>query len=209
MNVEALRLVAISSRVLCRGTLEDAAAELLEGGATAIMLREKDLAARDLLAVARRVRGVCAARCALFLVNHSLEVALACDADGAHLGAASLPPEAARRIAPKPFVLGFSAHDEDEIRRAEKAGCDYCTISPVFQPTSKEYTSPPLGLEGLRACARSTRMPLVALGGIVAENAADCIAEGAVGVAAIGALFGAESRYHAARGFAAAIGPRA
>lgn len=207
MNIELLRLVAITNRSICRGNLEDAAAELLEGGATAIMLREKDMAPRDLLAAARRLRDVCASRGALFLVNHSVEVALACGADGAHVGSSSIPPEAARRIAPRPFLLGFSAHDEDEVRRAAGAGCDYATISPVFQPTSKEYSSPPIGLEGLRLCVRSSRIPLVALGGIVPANAGDCVASGAAGVAAIGALFGAESRFHAARAFAQATGP--
>jgi len=192
MKPERLRIMAITNRLLCSHPLEEAAEELLAGGVTAIMLREKDLSPRDLFSLAIRLRRVCTEQGALFLVNHALDVAIAAGADGAHLGAASIPPAAARAMAPSPFVLGYSAHDADELRLAQSAGFDYATISPVFQPTSKEYTAPPLGLEGLRraAAAASTNLPLVALGGITPGNAPDCLAAGAIGVAAIGAFFG-------------------
>ncbi len=205
MTLERLRLVAITNRHLCRGPLEDSVAQVIEGGATTVMLREKDLSPRDLYHLALRIRPVCESRDALFIVNHSLEVALAAGANGAHLGVASIPPPVARGMAPSPFLLGFSAHDLDELNAVESAGFDYCTMSPVFYPTSKEFTSPPLGIEGLARMTAATELPVVALGGITTENAGVCIENGAAGVSAIGTLFGSESPYHAARQMARAV----
>lgn len=196
-----LRLVAVTNRLLVSRSLEDCARELAAGGTTAIMLREKDLTVRGLYEIARMLRPVCAQCGVLFLVNSSIETALAVEADGAHLGEQSLPPEAARRIAPPGFVLGFSAHNAGEVARAAEAGMDYVTASPVFTPTSKEMRSPPLGLAGLRRLAEASPVPVVALGGVTPANAADCLAAGAVGVAAIGSLFGSTSPRRAAEDF--------
>ncbi len=205
MSIDRLKITAITNRLLCGVPLEETVARIVEGGATAVMLREKDLSPRELYLAARRLVPVCESRGALLIVNHSLEVAIAAGAHGAHLGVASIPPAAARTIARKPFLLGFSAHDVDEMRAAEAASFDYCTMSPVFYPTSKEFTSPPIGIEGLTRMAKAAALPLVALGGITAENAKSCIAAGACGVAAIGPFFGAGDPYDAARRMAEAV----
>ena len=202
---ERLRLVAITHRALCQGSMEETIEHLAAGGATALMLREKDLSPRELYDLAAPLRRITLQHGLLFLVNNSIEVALAVGAEGAHLGELSLPPARARAIAGTPFILGFSAHTELEVNRAAEAGMDYCTISPIFQPNSKEMSAPTLGIEGLRRVAQRTTMPLVALGGIEPHTARDCIEAGAVGVAAIGSLFASQDPTNAARRFAEAL----
>jgi len=148
-----------------------------------IQIREKDLEGRALaelvLEALRRAPG------ALILVNSRADVALACGAGGLHLPAGSPPPSAFRPICPPGFRIGVSCHSEEELVLAEREGADYALFSPVFRPLSKEDARPPHGLEGLRrACAR-VRIPVLALGGITAENAPLCAAAGAAGVAGI------------------------
>ncbi|MDK2972825.1 MAG: thiamine-phosphate pyrophosphorylase [Candidatus Sumerlaeota bacterium] len=196
-----LRLVAITNRLITRGNFEDITRKLIDGGVTAVMLRERDLSPANLYQQAVRLAPLCREAGITFLLHNSLEVALAAGADGVHLGHGSIPPARVRALAPPPFIVGYSAHSEMEIERATQWGMDYCTLSPVFYPTSKEISNPMLGLEGFARIAAQTPMPLVALGGIAPSNARACIEAGAVGVAAIGTLYGAEDP----RGAAAAL----
>ena len=148
-----------------------------------IQIREKDLDGRALaelvLEALRRAPG------ALILVNSRADVALACGAGGLHLPAGSPPPSAFRPICPPGFRIGVSCHSEEELVLAEREGADYALFSPVFRPLSKEDARPPHGLEGLRRACSRVRIPLLALGGITAENAPLCAAAGAAGVAGI------------------------
>lgn len=198
-----LRVLAITNRHLCPGGLVEATRELIEGGVTAVMLREKDLPPRELYDLAVQLVPLCRRHGVLLTVNNSVEVALAAGADGAHLGGSAIPFEKARALAPAPFLLGYSAHEEADIVRAAAAGIDYCSISPIYYPTSKEFSTPPIGLEGLERCSKVSALPLVALGGITAQNAHECLEAGAAGVAAIGTLYGAPDRRAAAAEFAA------
>lgn len=204
---ERLRVLAITNRQIVNAQPAEVVRKLLAGGATAVMLREHDLDPRALYDVALAVGEACRERGALFLVNGSVEVALAAGADGAHLNRQSIPLPKARSLAPSPFVLGYSAHNAAELSKAEEAGADYCTLSPVFFPTSKEMSYPTLGLEGLERLVRGTSLPIVALGGITVDNAHGCLTAGAVGIAAIGTLYGANDPVAAASAFRRAIPP--
>jgi len=148
-----------------------------------VQIREKDLDGRALaelvLEALRRAPG------ALILVNSRADVALACGAGGLHLPAGSPPPSAFRPICPPGFRIGVSCHSEEELVLAEREGADYALFSPVFRPLSKEDARPPHGLEGLRRACSRVRIPVLALGGITAENAPLCAAAGAAGVAGI------------------------
>ena len=165
--------------------LLDAIARNLAAGVDWIQIREKDLSARELFELVRRVLELPNPAKAKILVNTRVDVALAAGAQGAHLPSGSPSPEAWRPIAPAGFLVGVSCHTLDQLRSAELEGADYCVFGPVFAPRSKSSELPPRGLEGLAAAARAVRIPVLALGGITAENAQTCIEAGAAGVAAI------------------------
>lgn len=158
--------------------------QALTAGVDLIQIREKDLPTRPLLALAEaavlRARGT-ATR---ILVNDRLDVALAAKADGLHLPTNGLPVADVRRRYPG-LLIGASCHSLDELRGAQEGGADFAVFGPVYQPLSKESAAPPLGLEKLAEAARAVRIPVLALGGISLENAADCLRAGTAGLAAI------------------------
>jgi thiamine-phosphate pyrophosphorylase len=155
------------------------------GGVTWVQVREKDLAARELLELTRRVLAVTAPHGTRVLVNSRVDIALAAGAHGVHLPADSVPPKTLRPFVPPHFLIGVSTHDLDEVRRASAEGADFAVFSPVFPPLSKAAYGPAQGLSRLREAVRAASVPVLALGGITRQNAADCIAEGAAGVAGI------------------------
>ncbi|MCX6604398.1 MAG: thiamine phosphate synthase [Acidobacteria bacterium] len=146
-------------------------------------LRAKHLPARELYA--RALAALAAAPHKKVLINSRLDVALAAGAHGLHLPPHSPAPSAFRRITPPGFLIGVSCHTLEELRQAESEGADYVFFSPIFQPFSKPGYHPGLGLAALRQACSATTIPLFALGGITAENALDCGAAGAGGVAGI------------------------
>lgn len=148
-----------------------------------IQIREKDLDARSLAALVEQA--LLRAGGARILVNSRADIALACGAAGLHLPADSPPPSAWRPICPPGFLIGVSCHGIDDLIEAEQRGADYAFFSPVFRPLSKDDPRPVHGLEGLRRACSAVRIPVLALGGITAENAPLCLAAGAAGVAGI------------------------
>ncbi|MDR1622522.1 MAG: thiamine phosphate synthase, partial [Synergistaceae bacterium] len=147
---KALRLYVIPDRLIGAPlSLEEQTRLALEGGATAIQLRDKSMDGGELLATAKRMARLCGEHGALFIVNDRLDVALLSGADGVHLGQSDLPVAEARGLAPRPFVVGASAHTADEAERAEKDGADYLGVGAVFETGSKGGANV-IGLEGLR-----------------------------------------------------------
>ncbi len=202
---DKLRLVAITDRRIVKGELLRAVEEVLEGGATAIMLREKDLSPRELFELAVPIRQATARHGAALFINRSVEVALAVGADAVHLGFDALDVTTVMSIAGSQLAIGLSAHSLDEVATAAEEGVAYVTWSPVFVPVSKQATNEPTGVDGLRGVCDSTSLPVVALGGITPANARTCVDAGAVGVAAIGSLFGSPDPRATARAFREAM----
>jgi len=149
-----------------------------------IQIREKDLEARPLLALVEAAVARARGTATRILVNDRLDVAVAARADGVHLPAHGLPVAEVRRAYPK-MLIGASCHDLDELHAAEAGGADFAVFGPVFAPLSKASERPPLGVEKLVEAARAVKIPVLALGGITVENAAECLRAGAAGVAAI------------------------
>jgi thiamine-phosphate pyrophosphorylase len=160
-----------------------------------IQIREKDLSTRELLALARAAVTVAAENSApespvRIIVNDRLDVALAARAAGVHLAESSIPVAAVnewrrRGVSTNAIMLGASCHSVEAARTAERDGADYVFFGPVFATPGKARFGPPQGLKRLEEVSRSVKIPVLAIGGITAENAGECIAAGAAGIAAI------------------------
>jgi thiamine-phosphate pyrophosphorylase len=176
----------------------------LPPGSAAVQLRDKQMPARDLLALARQLASLCHERGHLLLVNDRLDVALAAGADGAHLPSAGVPPAEARQLLGPSAWVGVSCHCGADVRRALEGGADFAMFGPVFDTPSKRAYGPPAGLGALREAA-ALGLPLVALGGIDAARARAAAEAGAQGVAAIRAWIGAPDPAEAARALLEAV----
>ncbi|WP_305045885.1 thiamine phosphate synthase [Geoalkalibacter sp.] len=181
--------------------LEDVVRAACAGGVGAVQLREKDLSPRELYPLACRLREVTAAGGAHLLINDRVDLALAVEADGVHLGGQSLPTALARRLLGPEKLIGVSTHHPDEIHAASRDGADFVTFGPVYATPSKAAYGPPQGLDALRAAGRNAPLPVFALGGITAEQVPELRAAGARGIALIRAILGADDARQAARSF--------
>ncbi|AIF69215.1 thiamine-phosphate pyrophosphorylase [Palaeococcus pacificus DY20341] len=163
--------------------------EALEGGATAIQLRIKNAPTREMIEVGKKIRELTREYNALFFVNDRLDVALAVNADGVHVGQEDMPVEIVKEIAPN-LIVGVSASNLREAIEAEKGGADYIGAGSVF-PTKSKEDARFLGLEGLKEMIESIKIPIVAIGGINHENVGEVLKLGVDGVAVISAIIGA------------------
>jgi thiamine-phosphate diphosphorylase len=174
-------------------------AAALDGGMTAIQLRAKGWTDRQLLDAAVSLVPICRDSGALFIVNDRIDIALASGADGVHLGVDDLPVDNARYLLGPDAVIGFSPETDADRLAAEAAGASYLGVGPVYGTGTKLDAGEAIGLEGLHRVISATRLPIIGIGGITVEGAADVVSTGAVGVAIVGAVFLADDPAAAAR----------
>lgn len=162
----------------------------VEAGVELVQVRERDLAAAELAAIVREMRGVTRGSRTRVIVNDRLDVALAGGADGVQLRGDSIGVCAARRLAPAGFLIGRSIHSLDEAMSA--ADADYVIAGTVFPSPSKDDATTLLGLDGLQAIAQRVRVPVLAIGGVTEARVENIARAGAAGCAAIGLFMGAD-----------------
>ena len=195
-----LALHVLTDREWSRGRdMLGVAAAALDGGATVIQLRDKIASTRVLIEEGLALRALTRERGALLIVNDRVDVALAVEADGAHVGQDDMPAGLARQLLGPDRILGVSAANMEEAEEATAGGADYLGVGPIFPSLGKADAGPATGGELLTELARRYTTPLVAIGGITAENATEVVRAGACGVAVITAVVYAEDITAASR----------
>lgn len=186
-------LYLVTDRILSRGrsTLEIIKAAV-RSGVTVIQLREKNASTKYFVEEGLRIKNFLKNRGIPLIIDDRIDVALAIEADGVHLGQDDMPLELARKILPDEFIIGVSVGSAGEAIKAEKGGADYLGLSPVYLSPTKTDTGPPLGLDGIRKIREEVSIPIVGIGGLNHKNSAEVIKAGITGIAVVSAIVAAE-----------------
>ncbi len=182
--------VIIDTEWLKGRNIQDITSQAIKGGAEVIQLRCKNGSTRDFLMTAESLKVICSEKEIPFIINDSLEVALACRADGLHIGHDDIPVKVAKKLIPVDMVLGVSARTLDEAKIAIKEGADYLGVGAVFATSTKD--SKAIGLDNFKKIKEAVDIPVVAIGGINKENIKLVMDAGADAAAVISAVMGVE-----------------
>jgi thiamine-phosphate diphosphorylase len=186
-------LYVITDRSLAKGRDNvEVVQAALAGGANVIQLRDKSASALELYREGLRIKELTSLAGALFIMNDRLDLALAVNADGVHLGQEDLPLEAARKLLGNDKLIGLSVENPEQAAFAEASGASYVAIGPIYEAReSKADAGPPVGPQAIAAIRKATRLPIVAIGGIKAHHIAEVIGAGADSIAVISAVVAA------------------
>ena len=199
-------LYVVLDRTAARGRdLDSLLAAVIDGGCRMVQLREKEWPSGRLLPLARRLRDRCRSAGVTFIINDRVDVAVAVEADGVHVGQDDLPARLARSFLTKGMVLGVSTHDIEQARAARDDGADYVAVGSMF-PTATKPDFQLVGPALIRKLRGEIRVPLIGIGGITHDNVADVVRAGADGVAVISAVCAAPDPGVATRRFLELIG---
>ncbi len=194
-----LSLYLVTDRDLSLGRpLDCVVEEAVKGGVTMVQLREKNCSSLEFYQLGLRLKAILKAPGVPLIINDRLDIALAVDADGLHIGQSDLPWNVARRLLGKDKILGLSVETMQQAEESNHLDIDYIGISPVFVTPTKTDTFKPFGLEGIKAVSAISRHPNVAIGGINLENAGQIMAHGANGIAVVSAISSDENPRQAA-----------
>ena len=202
VNPLALRLYLVTDQASAgTRTLSDVVAAAVQGGVTCVQLREKQLNTRDFVAQAMAMKVLLAPFNIPLVINDRIDVALACGAQGVHLGQSDMPVVQARKLLPPDMFIGWSVESMADVVRSALLPVDYLGVSPIYATPTKTDTQTPWGLAGLRTIRCATTLPLVAIGGMNAGNARDVLSAGADALAVVSAICAAPDPCAAAAGF--------
>ena len=197
-NMDFTLYLVTDCRWLGERTLWDSVGEAIRGGATLVQLREKKISSKEYLELAQRVKEVTDRQHIPLIINDRIDIALAIDADGVHLGPEDLPVPIARKLLGGGKIIGSSAASVDEALLFQAQGADYLGVGAVF-PTATKRGTEKVGLEDLRRIKSAVHIPVVAIGGIKAENAKPVMETGVDGVAVVSAIMDQTDIREAAR----------
>jgi len=184
-----LRLYLVTDQSSLAGrTLSDVVLAAVHGGVTCVQLREKQLCTRDFHAQAVALMGLLVPLDIPLIINDRIDIALACGAQGVHLGQSDLSVDVARKLLPREVFIGWSVETIDDVCRAADLPVDYLGVSPLYATPTKTDTHTPWGLDGLRRARAASRLPLVAIGGVHSRNARDVLNAGADSLAVVSAI---------------------
>ena len=202
LDPAAYRLCLVTDRALARGRpLVEVVMRAVTGGVTMVQLREKAATTRAFLDEARALKVLLADHGVPLIVNDRVDIALAVGADGVHVGQTDMPVAAVRALIGPDRLIGLSITDAEQIARPDAAAADYLGIGPLHPQKTKPDASAPLGLGGFARLRRMSAKPVLAIGGVKAEDVPMLVEEGATGVAVVSAIMGAEDPEAAARDF--------
>lgn len=188
----SMLLYAVTDRAFAKKqTLYEQVNSAIKGGITMLQLREKELSETEFLKEAEKIKPLCRANDIPFIINDEVDVAVKCGADGVHIGQNDMAAEKVRQIIGDDMILGVSAQTPEQAVKAEEAGADYLGVGAVF-PTSTKSDALSVSYETLKEICASVSIPVVAIGGICAENIKELSGSGIDGVALVSAIFGAE-----------------
>lgn len=173
--------------------------EAVKGGVTMVQLREKSLSTRAFIDRATRLKSLLETYNVPLIINDRVDVALAADADGVHIGQSDLPFQTAHRLLGEGKIIGLSAEKQADVSEAEHWNLSYLAVSPLFATPTKTDTEKPWEIGGLKWVRRQSRHPLVVIGGLHAGNVREAVMNGANGIAVVSAICGAASPREAAR----------
>ena len=192
MKSDSLLLYAVTDRShIGKKSLSQKVQEVIEGGATFIQLREKNLNQADLLLEAKEIQALCKKAHIPFVINDDVQLAKKIDADGVHVGQEDMEAARARELLGPDKIVGVSAQTVQQALLAEKMGADYLGVGAVF-PTNSKDDAEDVSFETLKAICEAVKIPVIAIGGIHKENVLQLKGSGIVGVAVISALFSQE-----------------
>ncbi|MDP2853432.1 MAG: thiamine phosphate synthase [Smithellaceae bacterium] len=190
----------VTDRGLCRNRpLPEIILQAVQGGAAYVQLREKDLPTRAFVEEAMAVKNILLPFNVPLIINDRIDVALACGADGVHIGQEDMPYSTARKLIGKNAIIGLSVETWEDVEAAQRLDVDYIGVSPVFATPTKTDTKEPWGLEGLKKIKSFSRHPIVAIGGINESNTRAVVEAGADCLAVVSAICAADSPEMATR----------
>jgi thiamine-phosphate pyrophosphorylase len=160
----------------------------IEGGADTIQFRQKSGSTREMISLAGKLKEICADAGVAFIVNDRVDVAIASQADGVHLGQDDFPIPLARKLLGDDVIIGGSAVTEEDAQKCLEEGADYVGFGPVYPTNSKPDASSPTGIELMKKAINAVPLPFIAIGGIHAKNVEEVMRAGAHGIAVISAV---------------------
>ena len=172
----------------------------IKAGCKIIQYREKNKITKDMIKEGNQLREICKGR-AIFLIDDRIDIALAVDADGVHLGQEDMPYHSAKKILGKDKIIGLTVHNLEEALVAERLGIDYIGLAPIFKTGTKEDARDPIGIKMIEIVREKVRIPIVAVGGIKKENINNVIEAGADSIVSIYAILKADNIYDEVREF--------